>query len=108
MSASRWSLKIVKQLASKGDLVLSQTKAVAFFSSETEAYETARRTIANLSSLDYSHTVQQRDEADVYGVVIGGSGWYLKISVQTGSLLLVISLHPAKAPIRTKKGMVTP
>ena len=106
--APRWSLKQVKTLAASDALLLSRAKAAAHFSSEAVAYATAKQVIAALSALDFSHTTQQADECDVYGVSIGGAGYYLKVTVVDGPRLIVVSLHPLDKPLKTKKGELKP
>ncbi len=89
-------------------MVLSRTRASAFFATETEARRVATSAIAALSDLDFSHTTQQRDDCDVYAVVIDGRGFYLKVTIIMGPRLMVISLHPLEYPLRSKKGVVQP
>jgi hypothetical protein len=106
MNAPHWSLRLIKNLAASGSFILSQTKAVAFFDSKDEAYATAAEQIAKLTAMNFSHVKQQADACDVYGVVIDGVAWYLKVTVQAKSTLFVMSLHPATGPIKTNGGIV--
>lgn len=99
---------MVKKLAAEGKLKLSQSKAVAYFNSESEAIATAKDVIAKLSALNYSCTLQQIDECDEYGVMIGTAGYHLKLTIFKEPQLMIVSLHPLLKPIKTKKGTVNP
>lgn len=57
--------------------------------------------------MNFCHTLHQVDICDVYGVVLDGAGWYLKVTVQNPTLI-VVSLHPLMHPIRTNGGEVKP
>ena len=67
MSAPYWPLDQVKALAARREgLVLSQTKAVAFFPDAATAYAMVKQMIANLSSGNFSRTVRLSEHvADV-------------------------------------------
>lgn len=112
MKQPRWDLKIVKQVASQEDgLLLSKTRALAFFSGPDEAYTTALREIMALSIGSFVETtVQQFGEIfDAYGIVMDGKGWMLKFTVyETLPQVMVVSLHPLERSLKTNKGEVKP
>ncbi len=99
-----WELDRVKALAAQGKLFLTKTKAQRFFPDAASAVATAKATIADLSERQFAETLHQGDVCDVYGVRIGGAGWYLKITID--DLRVVVSLHPLQRPLRTNAGMI--
>lgn len=109
-----WDLALVQEVASGGgrSVVLKKTRALDSFASPAEAYRTTKKVLAQLSLDSFSETVTLRFDmkADVYGVVIGGAGWILKLTVdESVPQVVVISLHPLeKGPLRTRGGMVNP
>lgn len=47
--------------------------------------------------------------ADIYGVIVEGCGWYIKLTVERdarGALVLVISCHPVEYPLMTGRGTI--
>lgn len=91
---------------------MRKTSALDFFSTPNDAYEAARCAIADLDVGQFCDTEQLVvDLADVYGIELDGRGWYLKVAVDEDiedSIVIVISLHPLKWPMRTNGGMVKP
>jgi hypothetical protein len=76
---------------------------------QKEARQYARRAVLSLRDDDYAHTLKMPDGQlmDVYGKVIEGDGWYLKIEIhmndgQPG----IVSCHPAARDLATRKGIV--
>jgi hypothetical protein len=100
----------VKAMAARAEgLLLSRTRAVAFFPDADTAYAIARETIAGLSISNFSRTVRlERDVADVYGVRMDGRGWYIKLTVREDEHVVMISFHPLARALRTKQGKVNP
>ncbi|HEX2079452.1 MAG TPA: hypothetical protein VHG08_17125 [Longimicrobium sp.] len=77
--------------------------------SQAEARAFARRTVLMLTPDDYAHTLKMPDGQiqDVYGRLIAGEGWYLKIEInrydgQPG----IVSCHPAAYDLVTRSGVV--
>ncbi|HEX7505227.1 MAG TPA: hypothetical protein VF550_00545 [Polyangia bacterium] len=94
----------VKKIAQRKDgLHLSKTKAEASFSSFAQALDAARTMIALLIERDFVETKQQRDPCDVYVVVMGNRGWYVKLTILAERVILV-SFHPLERPMRTARG----
>jgi hypothetical protein len=64
-----------------------------------------------LGQLRPEHFAETKTEkappADVYGLFFEGRGWYVKIAIDQGRLV-VISCHPPEAPLRTRAGTITP
>lgn len=74
-----------------------------------EARQYAKRAVLSLQDNDYAHTLKMPDGQlmDVYGKVIEGDGWYLKIEIhmndgQPG----IVSCHPAARDLTTLAGVV--
>lgn len=74
-----------------------------------DARQYARRAVLSLQKNDYAHTLKMPNGQlmDVYGKVIEGDGWYLKIEIhmndgQPG----IVSCHPALHDLATRKGVV--
>ena len=113
-SAPRWPLERVKALASAGAVWVRRTRARVFFAGNAEAVRAVTRAIAALTDDDFAATATLADKtaADVYGVLIDGAGWYLKLWIDEegpdGAEVDVISFHPLEHPLRTRKGMVSP
>lgn len=105
-----WDLDRVKALAANDRLVLSRTRALNFFQADETAVATAKHVIAGLSADAFAQTLLQPANCDVYGVQVGGGGWYLKLTIdpQPPEGLVVISLHPLERPLRTNTGVVKP
>lgn len=101
-----WNLDDVKQLADEGRLLLSKTKAQAFFPDPVTATTKAQGVIADLTERHFAHTLRQVDICDVYGVRLDGKGWYLKLTID--GLLVIVSLHPLDKPLKTNSGEVKP
>lgn len=105
-----WNLERVKGLAASDRLVLSRKRALNFFEADEAAVATAKLVIDGLSADRFAETLLQPAKCDVYGVQIGGAGWYLKLTIdpQPPEGLIVISLHPLERPLNTNTGMVKP
>lgn len=111
MKKPHWPLARLKSLAAqKNGLFVQRTRALAFFGSLEEAYETARTTIAALNMAAFAHSVElTQDVADVYGVRLGVAGWYLKVTIDEAvPEVAVISFHPLERPLKTNGGVVKP
>lgn len=111
MRQPHWPLSRVKALAkAKGGLFIQRTRALDYFASLSEALETARQVIRDLTINSFAHSVQLTyDVADVYGVRIDGSGWYLKLTIdEEAPEVAVISFHPLERALRTNGGVVKP
>ena len=95
---------MVKRLATSDAFIISQTRAADFFVSIEVARATISATIGRMTAMDFAHTVKtQMDEADVYGPLLDGRQWYLKLTVQPVTRLIVISMHPAEKPLETNR-----
>ena len=65
-----------------GQVFVQVGRAASFFATRTEAIATAKSTIAGLSERDFAETVTMTwDVCDVYGVLVLGAGWYLKLAI---------------------------
>ena len=106
----RWPLERVKELAEAGQFFVQRTRALDFFPSPGEARAVARQVLLELKVSSFAHTVQLTfDVADVYGVSIEESGWYLKITIdEQVPEVAVISFHLLERPLKTRGGMVKP
>ena len=62
--------------------------------------------VTRLSVENFSETLTRKHPpADVYGIEARSAGWYVKIALDSESLV-VISFHPPKEPLRTPAGTV--
>ena len=106
-----WPLAEIRSLAAKERLVLTHA-ACDHFSTRTDALDWIHGVIAELRVQDYAHSVQlEVHTADVYGVVVEGFGWYIKLTITSdacGKLALVISCHPVERPLMTRLGTIEP
>lgn len=77
MKAKRphWQLDEAKRLAADNKLILSKTKAQAFFPDIDSAVAAVKTAIAELTERQFAHTLLQVDACDVYGVMREGKGW---------------------------------
>jgi hypothetical protein len=110
MSAKpRWAIAKVKDLGGRGQILVAHEICDAF-PTRSEAVATLAEVLEDLRLADFARTDElQHCLADVYGVVVDGAGWYLKLTVaETGPAVLVISFHRLERPLRTKGGMVEP
>ncbi len=91
-------------------MFIQRTRALNFFPTPKEAWETTKVVLLKLELVNFAHTVQMTyDVADVYGVIVEENGWYLKITIdEQDSELVVISFHPLERPLRTRSGEVKP
>jgi hypothetical protein len=91
-------------------LFIQRTRALAFFQTHERAYEAARSMIAGLTVAAFAHAVQlAQDVADVYGVKIENTGWYVKLTIdEQVPEVAVISFHPLEKPLKTNGGVVQP
>lgn len=111
-----WPLEEVKRIASKpGGLCVAVRDTKDHFGGRSEALKAARRVIDKLTPGDFAHSRQLTwDKADVYGVRLRDSGWYLKLCIDSddagpdGKQVVVISFHPLDRGIRTNGGKVEP
>ncbi len=106
-----WLLAEIRSLAAEERLILTHA-ACDHFPTRTEALDWIHGVIAELRPQDFAHSTQlEVHTADVYGVVAGNRGWYLKLTVENdarGRLVLVISCHPVERPLMTRLGVIEP
>jgi hypothetical protein len=108
VKSPRWSLRVIKNLAAKGSIRVTDSRAAAFFGGDRVATAQAAMTaIAALTARDFAQTIMQADICDVYGIIRDEQGWYLKVTVIHPELV-VVSLHPLDRPLRTNGGVVEP
>ena len=77
--------------------------------SRDAATEFAKRAVLSLKAEDYAHTLEVwgGQSQDVYGLLIEGTGWYLKIEIHVDDGEPgIVSCHPAEYDLRTRRGMV--
>ena len=105
-----WDIARLQQLASAGQILLTETKAKASFPTFQAAQAAALEVIAGLHAGLFAETLRQMTVCDVYGVAVKGGGWYLKVTIDTGppEEVIVVSLHPLERPLKTNTGMVKP
>jgi hypothetical protein len=105
-----WDIARIQRLASAGQILLTEAKAKASFTTFHAAEAAARDVIIGLDARQFAETLRQTSVCDVYGVIIKGAGWYLKLTIDTGppEELIVVSLHPLDRPLKTNAGMVKP
>ena len=108
-----YSLERVKELVEIGQVFLSRRRALDMFPTPREAIAFARRVSKLLSIEHFSETVDlAADKADVYGLCIEGTGWYVKIYIDVYDPdrpeTTFISLHPLERSIMTNAGKVEP
>lgn len=103
-----WDLAQVQALVGEQKFAVLKSRALDFFSTPREGRSAVAEAVASLTLKAFSHTVQQRDVCDVYGVTVDGHGWYLKLCIDEATKVLIISFHPAERPIQTKGGWVQP
>ena len=90
MDAPRWPLGQIKKLANAGAFVVMQRRAADFFDTMQAAREAVTKAVAALSALDFAHTLAtQADEADVYGPRLADGQWYLKLTIQPATRLIL-------------------
>jgi hypothetical protein len=106
-----WSLAEIRGLAARERLVLTHA-ACDYFSTRSEALDWIHGVIAELRVADFAHSVElEVHTADVYGVVVDGCGWYLKLTLEMDAhekLVLVISCHPVEYSLVTRGGTIEP
>jgi hypothetical protein len=105
-----WPLQRVKDLVEEGRLFIQRTRALDFFSTLSEALKAARVTLLELDVSNFAHTLKMTyDVADVYGVMIEGESWYLKLTIdEQEPEVVVISFHPLERPLKTRGGILKP
>lgn len=105
-----WPLEEVQKLAAGGTIWVQQTRAVAFFPTRREAIRSAIEVVSRLTVEDFAETrTLSQDTCDVYGVILGEGGWYLKLCIDEDiPELVIVSLHPLEHPISTNRGTVQP
>lgn len=110
MGAPHWPIAQVQELAAAKRIWVQKTRAADFFLTTSEAIRVAREVAMELTNDDFSHSIQLTvDLCDVYGIVIDGGGWFLKLCVDVDvPELLIVSLHPLERPLKTNGGMVNP
>lgn len=75
-----------------------------------EAREHVKVAVLSLEAGDYSHTLRTPNGQvqDVYGRLIQGEGWYLKIEIQMhDGEPGIVSCHPAEHDLSTVRGTVS-
>jgi len=106
-----FALVRVKQLVEAGQFMIQEGKALAFLGGSFKEARTAMKgVVASLTTRSFAHSQQLPwDIADVYALRYGGSGWYLKLTIdEMVPEVAIISFHPLQAPIRTNGGVVKP
>lgn len=110
VGAPHWPIAQVQELAGAKRIWVQKTRAADFFLTTSDAIRVAREVVMALTNDDFSHSTQLTvDLCDVYGIVIDGDGWFLKLCVDVDvPELLIVSLHPLERPLKTNRGMVNP
>ena len=110
-----YSLDEVKRLVAAGKLWVMSGRALAqVVSTRTCTYAEAKEFVAAavlLLSVDNFHESVQlpKDRVDVYGLNVGGVGWYIKLYIDYDQPeVTVISFHLPQHPMRTKAGTIKP
>jgi hypothetical protein len=78
---------------------------------KVQARTYVREIVLSLEAADYSHTLRHPNGAvqDVYGKLIQGEGWYIKIEIDfSDGEAGVISCHPAERELSTRRGVLPP
>lgn len=86
------------------------TRAAAFFPTKLDAVRTAMEVLEKLSVSNFVETkAMTQDTCDIYGVLIDGQGWFLKLCIdETVPEVVIVSLHPLERRIVTNSGIVEP
>lgn len=109
LATPHWPLEEVKTLVAAGQFFVLQSRARAFFRSRPAAIQAVSTVVGALTLSEFSHSTQQMDVCDVYGVTISAKGWYFKLTIDRARPeVLVISLHPLERPLQTNGGEVLP
>jgi len=106
---ARWAVAEIKDLCGRGRILVAH-EICDTFPTRSEAVATLAEILGELSSADFAHTDElEHCLADVYGVIVEGAGWYLKLTVvEAQPAVLVISFHRLERPLKTRGGMVEP
>src|SRR5262245_1882806 len=106
-----FALDAVKDLCEKRAVSFRRTSAMDHLIAERGTYLAgvafAVEVIQSLTEDDFVEPAHlSRDDTDVYGKVVDGKGWYIKLTIEDGftEKLLVISFHPPRFPLRTRGG----
>jgi hypothetical protein len=93
-----------------GGFFVQGGKAAANFETMVAARATVQMTVAALTTRSFAESKEQTyDVCDVYGVLVEGVGWYLKLCIDEAvPEVAIISFHPLEHPLRTNGGMVKP
>ena len=83
------------------------------FDTPNEAIAFAKRLTRLLEVENFSETLKlSTDTADVYGIEVDGTGWYVKLYIDTyepnAPEASFISLHPLERALQTNAGVVLP
>jgi hypothetical protein len=106
-----WDLAEVKRLATQRDGLWVQVgRALVLFADAQAAKDAVKRALSGLTVRRFVKTVQQTwDIVDVYALKReDGAGWMMKLYIDQGAQVNVISFHPLERPIKTNGGWVKP
>jgi hypothetical protein len=107
------SLGEVKKLVAAGAFTVMKGRGLALLVpplTYREAMGFVATAIQMLTADNFCETVQLTyDMADVYGINIQSTGWYVKLCIDHDTPeVAVISFHPPEHPMRTRAGVVKP
>lgn len=107
------SLSDVKKLVGAGAFMVMKGRGLALLMpplTYTEAMVFVATAIQMLTADNFCETVDlARDTADVYGLNIQNTGWYIKLCIDPDvPAVAVISFHPPMYPMTTPAGVVNP
>jgi Motility quorum-sensing regulator, toxin of MqsA len=108
-----YSIDEVKQLVAAGAFTVMKGRGLALLVpplTYREAMGFVAAAIQMLTADNFCETVDlARDTADVYGLTIQSTGWYIKLCIdRDGPYVAVISFHPPMYPMTTPAGVVNP
>ena len=109
-----YDLEAFKAEVRAGNVHVYRTRAIALIQeirrcSRGRAVEFAHKAALSLSPEAYAHTLLMPDRQvhDVYGIMIQGKGWYVKIEIHTiDGQPGIVSCHPAEYDLVTRGGVV--
>jgi hypothetical protein len=107
------SLDEVKKLVAAGAFTVMKGRGLALLVpplTYREAMGFIAAALQMLTADNFCETVQLTyDTADVYGINIQSTGWYVKLCIDHDTPeVAVISFHPPEHPMRTPAGVVKP
>ena len=103
----------VKKLVAAGAFTVMKGRGLALLVpplTYREAMSFVAVAIQMLTADNFSETVDLKyDTADVYGISIQSTGWYIKLCIDPDvPAVAVISFHPPMYPMTTPAGVVNP